>query len=283
MRIVVLGSTGMAGHVVSLFLEERGYDVYRISRSEKKTGKSAGIDVTDFPALKACLDREKPDAVINCIGLLQRACEEAPDRAVLLNAYLPHWLEHTFRGSRTRVIHLSTDCVFSGDRGGYHEDDLPDGRTWYDRTKALGELRNEKDLTFRMSIIGPDIDPDGAGLFNWFMAQSGEVRGWTGAVWSGVTTVELARGIDAALRTELSGLYQLVPAASISKFALLDLMRTVFDREAVTMVPDERMTVDKSLVNSRRDFAFAVQDYSGQIADMKCWINEHLWLYPHYV
>ena len=169
MNIAVLGSTGMAGHVVARYLEERGHRVFRTSRSEKDTHTSAAIDVTDFSALGAWLTQVQADVVVNCVGLLQHACEEHPDRAVLVNSYLPHWLEQWTRDD-AKVIHLSTDCVFSGRRGGYREDDTPDGETMYDRSKSLGELRNGKDLTLRMSILGPDIDTKGTGLFNWFMA-----------------------------------------------------------------------------------------------------------------
>jgi dTDP-4-dehydrorhamnose reductase len=282
MKIAVLGSTGMAGHVIAQYLQEQGHQVYRASRSERNTAASAAVDVTDFPRLKALLDDVQPDAVVNCIGLLQKACADRPDQAVLLNAYYPHWLERTFADTPTRVIHLSTDCVFSGARGGYREDDPTDGDSMYDRSKALGELHNAKDLTFRMSIIGPDIDPRGTGLFNWFMSQRGTIQGWTRAIWSGVTTIELARGIDAALQGDLSGLYHLVPDTSIDKYSLLELIRTAFHRQSVQIDRVDGLAVDKSLVNTRTDFAFAVRDYPHQIADLHRWVEEHRSLYPHY-
>lgn len=225
MKIAVLGSTGMAGHVVAQYLEECGHTVYRASRSETNTGVSAAIDATDFKALGAWLDRIEPQAVINCIGLLQKACENRSDLAVLLNAYLPHWLEQKYKNSSVKIIHLSTDCVFSGDRGSYLENDLPDGRTMYDRSKALGEIVNDKDLTFRMSIIGPDIDPQGIGLFNWFMKQQGSIQGYGKAIWNGVTTIELARAISAALEQNLTGLYHLIQSEPIDKCSLLEILK----------------------------------------------------------
>ena len=282
MRLVVLGSTGMAGHVVATYLEERGHEVFRVSRSERSTQKSIALDITRFDALDAFLDRVQPDAVINCIGLLQKASEERPDLAVLINAYLPHRLEKRYAGCRTRVIHLSTDCVFSGKRGNYREADVPDGPIMYDRSKALGELRNDKDLTFRMSIIGPDSHPRGTGLFNWFMAQTGEISGWSGAIWNGVTTIELARAIDAALQTDLSGLYHLVPNRTIDKYSLLTLFRETFGRTALSVKRTQGLAADKSLCNTRTDFDFAVRDYPRQIQDMKQWIDAHRELYPHY-
>lgn len=281
--IAVLGSTGMAGHMLSAYLEERGYTVYRTSRSEKNTDTSRAIDVTDFAALGAWLDEIKVDVVVNCIGLLQKACAERADLAVLVNSYLPHFLERRSADGKERIIHLSTDCVFSGAKGNYTEDALTDGNTMYDRSKALGEIRNNRDLTFRMSIIGPDINPNGTGLFNWFMAQKGDIQGYSKTIWNGVTTLELARGVDAAIQQNLIGLYHLTPDHSIDKYNLLQLFQQTFDKDDVTIHKVDGLLLNKSLVNTRRDFDFEVRDYSRQIADMRQWVDDHRELYPHYV
>lgn len=283
MKIAVLGSTGMAGHVVAQYLEEKGHTVYRSSRSERSAQTSAAIDATDFAALGRWLDQIMPDAVVNCIGLLQKACNERGDLAFLINAYLPHWLEWRYADSAVKVVHLSTDCVFLGKTGGYRENALKDGDTMYDRTKAIGEVVNGKDLTFRMSIIGPDIDPNGSGLFNWFMAQSGTIEGYSRAVWNGVTTVELARAIDAALEQNLIGLYHLVHPDPIDKCSLLEIFKTVFHREQVSILRADGLQVDKSLVNTRTDFRFQVKSYSDQAADMYNWVRGHKKFYPHYL
>lgn len=282
MKLVVLGSTGMAGHVVAQYLQEQGHTVYRTSRSEKRTATSAPIDVTDFSALGAWLDEVNPDLVVNCIGLLQKSSESRADLAILVNSYLPHWLEHKYADTRTRIIHLSTDCVFSGKRGAYREDDAPDGETMYDRSKALGELNNRKDLTFRMSIIGPDIDPRGTGLFNWFMAQHGEIQGWSKTIWNGITTIELAQGIDAAIAANLSGIYQLVPRDSIDKYSLLQLFAKTFGRSDLTIRRVDGLEMNKSLLCTRKDFAFTVKPYEVQVQEMKVWVDAHAPLYPHY-
>lgn len=282
MKIAVLGSTGMAGHMVSLYLEEAGYMVYRASRSERNTLTSRTVDAADPAALRAWLEEVRPDGVVNCIGLLQRACEARPDRAVLLNAYIPHYLESLFSQERTKVIHLSTDCVFSGSKGGYAEDALPDGRTMYDRSKALGELNNRKDLTLRMSIIGPDTDPGGTGLLNWFMAQKGELQGYSKTLWNGVTTLELAKAVEWALRTEVAGLYHLVPAGTIDKYSLLRLFQQTFQKEDVQISRIDGPQLDKTLVNTRTDFGFQVGSYPAQLEELKQWMQAHRELYPHY-
>jgi len=283
MKIAVLGSTGMAGHVVAQFLEERGHEVFRLSRSERTGERRAAVDVTDFDSLGIWLDRVSPHAVVNCIGLLQKACDARPDLGVLINSYLPHWLEHRYAETPVKLIHLSTDCVFSGARGKYREDDLPDGTSVYDRTKALGELRNSKDLTFRMSIIGPDIDPEGTGLFNWFMRQKGELWGYGKVYWNGVTTVELARAVERALEDGLTGLYHLTPAEGIDKYSLLRLFQKSFARDCVTIRRAEEPVADKTLVNTRKDFRFPIPDYPSQIDSMREWVQAHKPLYPYYI
>jgi len=110
-----------------------------------------------------------------------------------------------------KIIQISTDCVFSGKDGGYKEDSFRDGDTIYARTKALGEINNNKDLTIRTSIIGPDINEDGIGLFHWFMKQSGTIYGFRNAYWTGVTTIELAKGIEKFIEYNVTGIYHFVP------------------------------------------------------------------------
>lgn len=281
-RVVILGSTGMAGHTVSLYLEEKGFEVFRAARGEQNGPKNAAVDVTNLSTLAEWLDKTKPDVVINCVGLLNKACDVRPDLSILINSYLPHWLEGKYSQSNTKVIHMSTDCVFSGARGSYGEDDFPDGSTMYDRTKALGELRNDKDLTLRMSIIGPDTNPDGIGLFNWFMHQHGSINGYGKVIWTGVTTVELARAMDAAIRQNITGLYHLVPNYGIDKYSLLQLFQKSFEKDNVDIIRTEDVVLDKSLVNHRTDFDFVVRDYPTQIDDMRKWVATHAWLYPHY-
>lgn len=282
MKIVVLGSTGMAGHMISLYLEEKGFQVYRVSRSESNSDRSRKIDVIDMKELVEYIDGIKSDVVINCVGLLQESCEMRPDLAVLINSYLPHYLENHYRDSETKIIHLSTDCVFSGTSGNYKVGDLPDGRTLYDRSKALGELENKKDLTFRMSIIGPDIDIEGTGLMNWFMKQTGTIRGFSNVIWNGITTLELSEAIVEAITQDLKGIYQLVPDEVTNKYQLLLLVQHFFEKSDVRITEDKVMGVNKSLVNERNDFNYHVKDYRGQLASLKQWLHEHRNLYPCY-
>ena len=281
-RIVILGGTGMAGNVAVIYFEEQGYDVYYTSLDAPDTIKSKPLDATDIPALSAWLDTINPDVIYNCLGVLVKESDARPDIAILLNSYLPRFLVQKYGKTNVKIIHISTDCVFSGARGGYVENDFPDGETIYDRSKALGEIVNDKDLTFRMSIIGPDRNISGVGLFNWFMSQQGKIRGYTNAMWTGVTTIELARAVDAAIKQNLTGIYHLVPDKPIDKYNLLLIFRDVFQKTDIDIEPYDDFVVDKTLINTRNDFDFIVSDYPRQIKEMRDWIKRHKEIYKHY-
>src|SRR5664280_538581 len=152
----------------------------------------------------------KYDVIINCIGLLNQAAEESHSNALYLNSYFPHLIADTIKDKKTKLIHMSTDCVFAGNTGPYYENSLRDGATFYDRSKALGEVDDDKNLTFRNSIVGPDMNKNELGIFNWFMKQEGTVKGFTCALWTGVTTLTLAKAMEKAIEENLCGLYNLV-------------------------------------------------------------------------
>lgn len=282
MNILVLGAGGMAGHVVATHLKEIGHTVRTVSARNKLDESTVLIDVTNQSQLEEFLKENSFDVVVNCIGVLVKQSEDRKDLASYLNSYLPHFLEYFYKDTPTKIVHLSTDCVFSGKNAPYYENSLYDGEIFYDRSKALGEILNEKDLTFRMSIIGPDMQPSGIGLFNWFYAQTGEIGGYTTAIWNGVTTITLAKAIGVALEQNLTGLYHLVPEGNISKYNLLGLFKEVFDRSDITINPTEAVTLDKTLINTRKDFNFVVPEYPEMILEMKNWINDHKSLYKHY-
>lgn len=282
MKILVLGAGGMAGHVIATHLIEQGYEVETLSSRNKLNDKTILMDATDINSLRTFLQNNSYDIVVNCIGILVKQSEDRKDLSTCLNSYLPHFLEEFYKNTSTRLIHLSTDCVFSGKNAPYSERSSYDGELFYDRTKALGEVINDKDLTFRMSIIGPDMQQSGIGLFNWYYAQTGEINGYTKAIWSGITTIELAKGIQAAIEQKITGLYHLVPKQNIAKYDLLKLFTDVFERDDITINPIDAVSLDKTLINNRKDFNFTVGNYETMISEMKTWINKHNNLYPHY-
>ena len=273
----------MAGHLISLYFKEQGHDVVGFARQQSKLLDSTIVgDAADMPLIKKSIDEGSFDAVINCIGLLNQFAEENKAMAVLLNGYLPHYLAEITKDTKTKVIHMSTDCVFAGNDGPYYEDTLPNGATFYDRSKAMGEINTAKDLTFRNSIVGPDIKPSGIGLFNWFMKQDSEVGGYTGAIWTGVTTYTLAKAMDQALKENLTGLYNLVNNESINKYDLLGLFNKYFRAGEVKINPNDKLQLDKSLRRKREDFSFIVPSYEQQVKEMREWVEAHPSLYPHY-
>jgi dTDP-4-dehydrorhamnose reductase len=282
LKVLVLGATGMAGHIISIYLKEAGYDVTAFSRRKFDYCKNINGDVTDFINLDTLITNGNFDAVINAIGILNKDAEDNKPLAVLLNSYLPHYLSEITKNMKTKVIHMSTDCVFSGLTGGYTENSLRDGETFYDRSKALGEIENNKDLTFRNSIIGPDMNKNGIGLFNWFMKQEGNIKGFTQAIWSGVTTLTLAKAMDMALKENLTGLYNLVNNETISKYELLNLFNKHLKSDSLSISPSKSLVVNKSLINNRKDFSFMVPSYEQMIIEMKIWIENHKGLYKHY-
>lgn len=282
MKLLVLGGTGMAGHTISIYFKEAGHDVTAFSRSKVDYCKNVNGDITDFENLKKLINEGQYDAIINAIGILNQDAEDHKSNAVLLNSYLPHFLSDTTKEMKTRVIHMSTDCVFSGKTGGYSETSFRDGETFYDRSKALGELENSKDLTFRNSIIGPDMNERGIGLFNWFMKQKGQINGFTKAIWTGVTTLTLAKAMEQALNENLTGLYNLVNNETISKYELLKLFNKYMRDGQIEILPSDNLSLDKSLINNRTDFSFKVPSYEAMVAEMKEWIDNHKELYPHY-
>ncbi|OMD60016.1 NAD(P)-dependent oxidoreductase [Paenibacillus odorifer] len=282
MKVLILGGTGMAGHTISLYFKEAGHDVTAFSRGKVDYCKNVNGDITDFENLKNIIYEGQYDAIINAIGVLNQDAENNKSNAVLLNSYLPHFLCDITNGMKTKVIHMSTDCVFSGKSGGYFETSFRDGKTFYDRSKALGEFENDKDLTFRNSIIGPDMSERGIGLFNWFMKQDGQINGYTKAIWTGVTTLTLAKAMEQALQENLSGLYNLVNNETISKYELLKLFNKYMKSDQIEILSNEKLSLDKSLINNRNDFSFKVPGYEAMVAELKEWIDNHKELYPHY-
>lgn len=239
-------------------------------------------DAKDETFVRKVVGDNKYDAVINCIGILNQYAEEDRASAVYLNSFFPHYLAKITEKTNTQIIHISTDCVFSGSKGQYIESDFRDGVTFYDRTKALGELEDSKNLTFRQSLVGPDIDPMGIGLMNWFLQQKEYVEGYTGAIWTGVTTLELAKIIEKASLEKEHGLYNMVPDKSISKYRLLKLFNKYLREDRVQINPVDKMAANKSLKRTRWDFDYIVPSYETMLQELAEWMGKHKELYSHY-
>lgn len=254
-RVLVLGGTGMLGHVLWRTCSER-FDAYATVRADEPAGAATelldsdrtvtGVRVEEPGSVARALDETQADAVVNCIGVVKQAVDD-PAVAIRANALFPHELAAACRERGARLIHISTDCVFSGQKGGYTEGDHPDPVDVYGRSKLLGEVTTPGALTIRTSMIGREIATSN-GLLEWFLAQSGgAVRGFTRAVFSGPTTPVLARAVADILErhSSLAGLYHL-SADPIAKCELLKLLRDAFEVE-IEIEPDESVVIDRSL------------------------------------
>lgn len=287
-KLLILGATGMAGHVVYTYLHETcKYDIATVCHSGKIEPNSYEFDIYDNERLKEIIIKEKPDAVINCIGILIKGSKNNPANAIYVNAYFPHKLSETLHTvlPDSKVIHISTDCVFSGAEGNYKDTDVKNALDTYGMTKNLGELINDRDLTIRTSIIGPELKKNGEGLMHWVFNQSeiGVLNGYQKSIWGGVTTLELAKVIDFTLDNKITGLYQVSNNIGISKYDLVSLIVKEFDLPIKVNAVDG-VICDKSIWNSeRKDISYQVASYEKMISDIYEFMIAHKVLYKQYL
>lgn len=283
-KILVIGIKGMAGHVIFQNLPRLGsYEMFGIARNIENSTHLFDLDVSNVSDLEKIIKSNDFDAVINCIGILNKDAEDNPEKAIWFNSYFPHLLEKITKNSKTKVIHISTDCVFNGKKGNYTEEDFKDGIGFYAQSKALGEINNDKDITIRTSIVGPEINQNGIGLFNWFMNQgeNAQLKGYTHAFWSGVTTIELSKVIHDVIQKNITGLKEIAPSEKISKYDMLKLFNEIFKENQYQIEGYDGYQVDKSLVSIRTDYQYPVSDYRQMFSEMKDWIESGVQKY-HY-
>lgn len=256
--MLILGGDGMLGHQLLQTWSDRhdvtvtlrqpllayaGFGLYTASNSV------TGVDATDYDAIRRVMKDVRPDAVINCIGIVkQRSAAKAAVPSIEINSLLPHRLLDICQAHGARLVHMSTDCVFSGRTGGYRESDIPDPVDLYGRSKLLGEVAEAPGLTLRTSIIGLELSRF-TGLIEWFLAQRGIIRGFRHAIYTGFTTRELARVIERVLvdHPRLHGVWQ-VASAPINKYDLLVALAEKMGRGDVEIVADDTFVCDRSLI-----------------------------------
>jgi dTDP-4-dehydrorhamnose reductase len=260
-RVLVFGGTGMLGHVVWRTFRER-FDTFVTLRSRVSEYEPLGlfdrdraieqVDGYDAESVARAFERVRPAVVVNCIGLVKQLAEaNDPVASVTINALLPHRIAELCRRTGARLIQISTDCVFSGATGSYRESDRADADDLYGRTKRLGEVTDGSALTIRTSIIGRELRST-TGLVEWMLSRrGGRVDGFTRAFFSGVTTMTLARVLAEIIErhASLSGLYH-VASQRISKHDLLLRLNESFGA-GITIVPSDRVAIDRSLDGSR--------------------------------
>lgn len=257
-RLLVLGANGMLGNaVLRWFAQDPGYQVFGSVRKRETIQELqerlpqvcfvADVEGENLASLRHLFAEVRPELVINCIGVVkQLAGAENPAIAIPINALLPHRLARLCHAGKARLIHISTDCVFSGALGAYTEDDEADASDLYGRSKLMGEVDYPHAVTLRTSIIGHELS-SGHGLVGWFLSQPGAVRGFSKAIFSALPTVELARVIQQHVipHPELHGTYH-VAAEAISKYHLLELVGQEYGRPN-PLRPDAELVMDRSL------------------------------------
>jgi len=283
-KVVVLGASGMVGHVLALRLREfpEEFEVFTASRNQATGHSDFMVDAANFSDLESVLELIKPDVCINAIGVLNRAPDDL-EISQKLNTDLPIYLSMMGIERSFQLIHISTDCVFSGKRGNYSEMDTPDAHDNYGLTKIAGEQIDPGHLVIRTSLIGPEIRPQAIGLFHWFTSQEGEVMGYKNVIWTGVTTLTLSDAIIHAIANNTQGLLQLVNNNSISKWALIEMIHSHFPNKTRVITPTSIPVSNKSLLNTREDWTCEVPTYAQMITELRNWMEKYPAEYGHYL
>lgn len=280
MKVLILGASGMLGNaMIRVMAENSDWQVYGSIRSERAAINFephiverlfTGVTAERHDSVATLLLKIRPDIVINCIGLVKQIDRaKDPVQSIQINSVFPHWLAQVSESCGARVIHFSTDCVFSGNKGAYSETDLPDALDLYGRSKCLGELDYTHTVTLRTSIIGHELYSK-HGLVEWFLSQRGSCKGFTNAIFSGFPTVVLSRLVrDVVIPdTRLSGIYH-VASNPISKYELLCNIRDAYGKE-IEVIPDGGVVIDRSLDAKRFHgiTGYTAPEWPGMIAAM---------------
>lgn len=282
-KLLVIGSGGLIGHQIFNYLKKSNdYEIFDISKSQKIQKNTILLDARDENLFFNKLLEINPNYIINCLGVLIEESEADPENAIYLNSYIPHKLAKFSNAINSKLIHISTDCVFSGDKKKpYTETDEKDGRSIYSKTKSLGEVIDKKNLTLRTSVVGPQLNDNVEELFHWFMKQTDCISGYTKAIWSGVTTLELAKAVKWAIDTDLTGLYHVTNNNKISKYELLKLFQK-FTQKDIKIKKVDGIDIDRSFIDTRLLLNYEIPSYEQMICDMVSIIADNKTLYSQY-
>ena len=284
-KVLVLGNKGMLGHVLYETFQANDfsekYYVIGINRSDdNRDNKSHKLDVLNFNELEQFIKNKQPKYIVNCIGSLVEASINKPSLAIQTNSLLPHFLNEISEKYNFKLIHISTDCVFDGKKGMYKESDKKTETNYYGLTKNLGEIDNNRNLTIRTSIIGPELKSNPTGLFSWVISQKGNtIHGYSSAMWSGLTTIELAKFIIWSLNKNLTGIVHATNSIGISKYDLINLITETFDLN-IDLLKNKDYRSDKTLLNTKVD-NYSFPSYITMVKEMKDWISLNKCIYPN--
>lgn len=281
-KVLILGASGMAGHVIYNYLQAQDdLQVIGTTYSNFLNNECILLNIFDTQEVENVLKKVNPDIVINCVGILIKESNIRPDKTIFCNAFFPHFLKKITKDINAKLIHISTDCVFSGKKGFYSESDIKDAVDIYGLSKSLGEIEDNYNLTIRTSIIGPELKKNGEGLFHWFMNQNKIINGYKSNFWSGVTTLELAKFIRWVLNHPINGLVHLTNGEPISKYDLLQKINFIYNRRVI-IKDDKDYFCNKSLVKSDR-LDYLVLSYDEMLVEQKDFMDKYREFYAHYL
>lgn len=274
-KILILGASGMLGHVLFTELQEN-HNVFGTVRSKSNLpfkndrGLIDGINIEDLGSLENIIKIVTPDIVINCIGIIKQL-QESKNKIVSIeiNSLFPHKLAEICERYKARLIHFSTDCVFTGEKGNYNENDLADARDTYGLTKYMGEVDYPHALTLRTSIIGHELNSS-VSLLDWFLSQDKACKGFSHAIFSGFPTIVVARFLNDYVfnNDQLSGVYNF-SSDPINKYELLVKIKEQYGKQ-VDITPSDQLKIDRSLDSSKlkEKIGFVNQNWDQMIAVM---------------
>jgi len=282
-KVLILGSAGLIGHQVYNYLsKDRSYQLSNISHTRKLNNNTVLVNARNEAEFTDEVNHINPDYIINCIGVLITESKKDPANAIYLNSYLPHKLLTLANAINAKLIHISSDCVFSGRKDQpYIESDYKDGTGIYSESKSLGEFISLNHLIIRTSVVGPELSLRDEELFNWFMNQDSHINGFSKSIWSGVTTLELAKAIKFFIENETVGLYHLTNNRSISKYELLTLFK-IFTNKTNMINKIDGLASNKSFIDTRKEINYKIPSYNKMIKDMVSLIKNDKNLYKHY-
>ncbi len=268
-KVLVLGSSGMMGHVLVDYLEKNSsFDIYNLSKKIKLNSKTIIVDIENFENVREIINEISPNYIINAIGILVKDSELNIQKSILVNSLFPHYLRQISNKIGSKIIHLSTDCVFDGKKGNYDEQSPKNPLDIYGKTKDIGEIIDNDHLTIRTSIIGPELKKNGSGLFLWLTKnKNGQVKGFEKSIWSGLTTLELSKVILYLIENDFTGLIH-ISNPPISKYDLINLINNEFNLN-IKIDKVDGLVSNKSLISSRNDFKFKIKSYEEMIKDLK--------------
>ncbi|MFE5320265.1 SDR family oxidoreductase [Paenibacillus sp. NPDC056579] len=271
MRVLVIGGDEIVGHLLIPYLLERTpYEVFCTTRQKSLLPKGLYLDANDDVMVEKLIDIVAPDVIVNGTSIVNDMARQREVEAYRINGLLPHQLVRLANRHNIRLIHMSTDGVFSGQRGLYEERHIPEGTSVYAKTKALGEINQSRHVTIRTSLIGPEPDAAGIGLLDWFLRQKGDIRGFVNVMWNGVTSLELAKFIHFTLEQgkHLSGIVHLTSPEIISKYDLLLMLQQLFHRNEIRIHPYDGIELDRTLKCTRQDIGYEVPSYASMLSEL---------------